>query len=65
MQKGSNKSTRRHVAKADSLSSKRCEDSLKNLCEPGSQFAEEIHLRAQMMTPLLKEILDRPRPYWR
>jgi hypothetical protein len=28
-------------------------------------FIEEIHLRAETMTPLLKEILDfRPPPHW-
>jgi hypothetical protein len=66
MQKASNKRTRRHITDPASLSSKQCGDSLKNLCEPGSPFAEEIHLRAKTITPLLKEILDyRPRPHWR
>jgi hypothetical protein len=46
------------------LSSKQCEESLKNFCEPGA-FAEEIHIRAQTITPLLREIMDfRPGPYW-
>jgi hypothetical protein len=64
MEKSSNKSTRK-AAKPVSLSSKQCNDSLKNLCEAGSPFAEEIRLRAITITPLLKEILEfQPRPHW-
>ena len=58
------KKIRRHASPV-SLSSKQCEDSLKNFCKPGS-FAKEIHIRAETITPLLKEILEfRPRPHWR
>jgi hypothetical protein len=65
MAKAINKNRRQQPVKSVSLSSKQCKDSLKNFCEPGS-FAEEIHLRAKTMTPLLKELLDfRPQPYWR
>jgi hypothetical protein len=65
MEKSSNKSTRQ-AAKSVSLSSKHCKDSLKNLCEAGFPFAEEIHVREITITPLLKEILEfRPRPHWR
>ena len=36
-------------------------DVAKNLCE--LKFMEEIHFRAETITPLLKEILERPRAY--
>jgi hypothetical protein len=29
------------------------------------KFMDEIHSRAETVTPLLKEILDRSGPYWR
>jgi hypothetical protein len=66
MKKTSNKSTRRQPIDPVSLSSKQCKDSLKSICEPGSPFADGIHARAIVMTPLLKEILDyQPRPpHW-
>ncbi len=65
MAKASNKNKRPGSANAVSLSSKQCEDSLKNFCEPGS-FEKEIHIRAETVTPLLKEILEfRPRPHWK
>ena len=67
MAKASNKNKRPgpRAENPVSLSIQRCEDSLKNFCEPGS-FAKEIDIRAQTVTPLLKEILDfRPRPHWR
>lgn len=59
------KKTRRPAPKSlASHSSQQCEESLKNFCEPGA-FAEEIHIRAQTITPLLREIMDfRPGPYW-
>jgi hypothetical protein len=59
------KKTRRPAPQSSTpLSSKQCEDSLKNFCEPGA-FAEEIHIRAETITPLLKEIMDfRPGPFW-
>jgi hypothetical protein len=66
MEKTSKKSKgTRQVIDPVSVSSKRCEDSLKNFCEPGSPFAAEIQVRAETVTPLLKEILEfRPRPHW-
>jgi len=65
MAKQSNKNRRPAAAAPVSLSSKQCENSLKNFCEPGS-FAKEIHSRAETVTPLLKEILEfRPRPHWK
>jgi len=65
MKKASNKSRRQPKTDPVPPSSKQCEDSLKNLCEPGSLFVNEIHDRAKVITPLLKEILDyRPQPRW-
>ena len=59
------KNRRPKTASADPVSSKRCEESLKNFCEPGSAFSHEIDVRAQTITPLLKEIMDfRPGPRW-
>ena len=64
MAKVAKKNSRPKTTGAAPLSSNRCEDSLKNFCEPGA-FAEEIHNRAETITPLLKEIMDfRPGPFW-
>lgn len=64
--KASNKDRPKRVPNPGSHSRKQCEDSLKNFCEPGFRFVDEIHIRAQTITPLLKEILDfRPQPRWR
>jgi len=40
--------------------------SSREFCEPTLSFIEEIHHRAETMTPLLKGILEfRPKPNWR
>ena len=65
MAKSAKKNRRPKSASPVSHSSKQCEDSLKNVCEPGAVFADAIHRRAETVTPLLKEIMDfRPQPHW-
>ena len=65
MAKAAKKNRRPKTASADPVSSKQCEESLKNFCEPGLAFTDEIDVRAQTITPLLKEIMDFcPRPRW-
>jgi len=65
MAKAAKKNRRPKTASAVPVSSKQCEDSLKNFCEPGLGFVDEIHVRAETITPLLREIMDfQPSPRW-